>query len=328
MKLLIRIAINTAIGIVLVFVWLHFVNLGQIIQTLKTVKLNYVTLFFGFFILSTCFRALRLKILLEGYRIPLLRLIFLNFLSQFLSFTIPIRAGEITKSVYLSTQLSQPIAKTLIWVLIDRFLDFWINILLLSLLILIVPINIGSQFRVIIFAALIIFSLLTMIMINSSIFSKQLISFTSHFFIFKRVKKIFLSLAEAILEGFSILKRTPQELALLLFVSALAAISDSLIWFFVFLSFGVKISSLKLLLGSLFSALTFLIPAAPGYIGSAEASGLAVFSGILGLDPNIASAAAVLAHILTILALPIFGIISLYLLKFDLKLVWKKLTKK
>ena len=41
---------------------------------------------------------------------------------------------------------------------------------------------------------------------------------------------------------------------------------------------------------------TFLIPAAPGYVGSAEAAGLAVFSFGLGLDEVYVSAGTVISH--------------------------------
>jgi len=66
---------------------------------------------------------------------------------------------------------------------------------------------------------------------------------------------------------------------------------------------------------------------APGYVGSAEVSGLAVFGGVLGLESNLASAATVLMHIITTVCLLVFGITSLYLLKFDLGQVWRKVRK-
>ena len=104
-------------------------------------------------------------------------------------------------------------------------------------------------------------------------------------------------------------------------------ISDSFIWLALFNSLGVEVALPKVILGTSLAALTFLIPAAPGYVGSAEAAILAVFGGIIGISNNLVSAVAVLFHILTVVLLLIAGISSLYLLKFDLNLVWKKFRR-
>lgn len=109
-------------------------------------------------------------------------------------------------------------------------------------------------------------------------------------------------------------------------LTALALLSDGLGWYVLFVALN-ETDFPKVFLGSLLSSLTYLIPAAPGYVGSAEAAGLAVFSYGMGIDKTISSVVTVLAHGLTLLALLIAGIISLYLLKFDLKLVFKKLKK-
>jgi uncharacterized membrane protein YbhN (UPF0104 family) len=76
------------------------------------------------------------------------------------------------------------------------------------------------------------------------------------------------------------------------------------------------------------NSLTFLIPAAPGYVGSAEAAGLAVFSLGLGFDKTGVAAATLLYHAFVLIFMLIFGLIGLYFLKFDLRLVWQKLRKK
>jgi uncharacterized membrane protein YbhN (UPF0104 family) len=92
-----------------------------------------------------------------------------------------------------------------------------------------------------------------------------------------------------------------------------------------FSGFGIKFSLPQSIFGNALAALTFLVPSAPGYVGSAEASGLAVFGGVLGVDANIASAAIILFHVLTLIMLLFWGFVGIYLLKFDLGLVWKKL---
>lgn len=327
-KAFLRILINSLIGVVLILIWLKFVNLSELIKVLKTTDSKYVFGVLFFFITSGVLRSIRLKLLLNSIQIPLKNLIFLSFLSQLLSFIIPLRVGEISKSVYLSTHYQLPLAKSVIWILLDRFLDFWGNLMLISVLILIVTIKLPNNFQLIVFLSLIIFTVITVLMIKSINFSKKILKLLSSLLIFPKLKKVFLATSLTIVEGFEILDRHPLEFLLLILISLVALFSDALIWFFIFASLNINLGFLKTLLGSLISALTFLIPSAPGYIGSAEASGLVVFGGILGINSNIASAVAVLNHLLTTIALLISGLASLYLLKFDLNLVFKRVFKR
>lgn len=328
MGIFIRILINTAIGVALIIVWLQFVDIGEILKILKEVKIQYALLLFLFFFGGTVLRAFRLKLLLNQYKLDLKNLVLLNFLSQFFSYIIPLRVGEVTKSVYLHTQLGLPLGKTILWVFIDRFLDFWVTLLLISLLIIVVTTSLPFNFGQIVFAILLGFLFITIIILISHKWAKKILEFFSYLLIFQKLKDIFLKLGNTIIEAFDILRRHPLELGLLLLITVIAIIFDALIWFFLFVSLGSQFDFLKILLGNLLSALTFLIPAAPGYVGSAEASALAVFSGVLGIEPNLTSAAAVLSHILIALAMLIYGIIAIYFLKFDLKLVWEKIFKR
>lgn len=324
-NLLRRIAFNSALGIILIFLWTRFVNLEETLVILKKVQLQYLFFFFVFFIISSALRGLRLKLLLKDQRISLKDVIMLNFLSQFLSFMIPVRAGELTKSVYLTTQFQQPLAKTMVWVFVDRFLDFWVVLLMISTFLLSVPTNLPSQFIRAAFVLSLLFSLAFILAVKSEKISKRIVNFLSKFFIVPNIKRWFISFAHTVIEGFEILRRHPLELLELVSLTLLATIFDGLIWMVIFLSVGVSLDFAKSLLGNALAALSFLIPAAPGYVGSAEAATLAVFGGVLGVETNFVSAASVVFHVLTIFALLLFGICSLYLLKFDLNLVWKRL---
>ena len=64
-KTFFRILINTAIGVVLIFIWSKFVNLPQIIQTISQVNLLGLIPVFIFMLASPVIRALRLKVFLS-----------------------------------------------------------------------------------------------------------------------------------------------------------------------------------------------------------------------------------------------------------------------
>lgn len=329
-KVFLRVALNSALGIVLVFAWSRFVNLTELLKVLKTVDVRFALIFFALFIFSGVLRSLRLKLLLsvdKNLKLSLKNLTMLNFLSQFLSFLIPVRAGEIAKSVYLTSNLKVSLSKTVVWVFIDRFLDFWVAVLFIGMLLPFVSTNLPARFNNLIFLTLIVFSLIFFIAIKSEYLIKKIASFVSNFLVVNSIKKWFVSFTHNIAEGFEVLRRPPQELGTLLALTFFATFIDSLVWVVAFRAFNFNLDLLSSMWADALTALTFLIPSAPGYIGSAEAAGVAIFSGILGLPVNLTSAALVFFHLSTLVAILVLGISSLYVLKFDLGAVWKMIKK-
>jgi uncharacterized protein (TIRG00374 family) len=312
-KNIIRILINTLIGLVLVLIWSRFINLDEVLEALKTIQPHFLIGCFIFYGVSGLLRSLRLKLFLKKFNLPLKDLIFLNYLSQFLSFTIPIRAGEIAKGVYLSSTGKMPFAQGLLFAFLDRFIDFWVNVLLLTVLILVIPVGITSNIRLGLVVILVGFSLATLIILSSQNLAKKMVPFR---------------FAHSIIEGFDVFRRSPLELLVLLFLSALTILSDAVIFYFALISLGIDIGFVKTLISNLLFALTFLIPAAPGYVGNVEAGAVAILSGIMGVESNLASAAALVYHILNLVMVPLYGVVSLYLLKFDLRLVFKRLQRR
>lgn len=326
-KILPKLLINTALGLVLVFIWSRFINLNEIITLLKGVKLYFIFIFFIFFVFSGVLRALRFKLLLSNFKIPLKDLIMLHYLSQFLSFMIPIRAGELTKGVYLTSQYKLPFAKTIIWVFVDRFLDLIAVLLFISILFLTIPTSLGEQFTKTAFLLLAASLILVIFLVKNQNLLKKLTVFLSKFLVFRPIKERFISLTYTVIEGAEVLQKPKKTLFGIGVLTILATLSDSLIWFFVYLSFEYDLGILKTILGNSLTALGYLLPAAPGFVGSTEAGALAVFSGVLGIEANLVSAAAVFFHLFTIFTVMILGVGSLYFLKFDLGMVWKKIRR-
>ncbi|MEK7616502.1 MAG: lysylphosphatidylglycerol synthase transmembrane domain-containing protein [Patescibacteria group bacterium] len=329
MKTLRGIFINSAIGLILILIWFQFVDLEEIFSTLSNLKfLNLIPVFL-FMLASPVIRAIRLKIFLKNIKdIALKDLIFLNGVAMMLNFYIPIRAGEIAKGIYLNTRFGLPLAKSVIWVFLDRFVDFLVVLLLAAVLLLLIPTALDINiiiFITIIFATALV---LTYFAIFQITFTRKMIGFLKHLLIFNDIKIYFDRFSIFILESFSILKRHPRDLFLLSLFTVLGYIADAYIWYFTFIALGFPQNFLKMYLGQLLSALTYLIPAAPGYVGSAEASGLLILSGVFGIGANLASAMTVLFHILSAVFILIFGIVSAFFLKIDLGLILKKALRK
>lgn len=324
-----KILFNIILGLVLIFIWSRFVDIGQILSTISRVNLVYLGPIFFFMLLSPVLRAIRLKVFLsEIMKIKTLDLIYLNGAAMMLNFFIPIRAGEIVKGIYLNTHYKLPLGKSVIWIFIDRFVDFLAVLLLTTLLFFLVPTALGIKFVTILTLILLIALFLTYLTVFRIDFAKKLFNFLKSILIFNYIKMYFDRFSAFILESFSILDRHPKDLMLMIGITILAYLVDASIWYFTFIALGAKQDFLKMYLGQLLSALTYLIPAAPGYVGSAEASGLLILSGIFGISPNLASAMVVLFHILSAVFVLIFGLISIYSLKIEIGVLLKKVLER
>lgn len=328
MKILVKILLNTLLGIVLILVWLRFVNINQILTTLATTRVVFLLPMFFFMLLSPVIRALRLKIFLSNIKkVSGLNLIFLNGVAQMLNYFIPIRGGEIAKGIYLSSTYDLPMGKSLVWIFLDRFVDFLVVVVLAIGLFFVIPTSLNIMFITIIIIIIFISFILIYLMTFQVSLAKKIFSFLSTLLILPIIKRYFDRLYLFLIDSFTVFKRHPAELVLLFLISMMAYAADAAIWYFTFLALSSSQSFLKLYLGQLISALTYLIPAAPGYVGSAEASGLLVLSGVLGVNANLASAMIVLFHIATALFIIIFGLISVFSLKIDLNLIFQKILR-
>ena len=326
---MLKILFNTILGIILIFIWSRFVDLEATVSNLLKVNLYYLGPIFFFMLLSPVIRAVRLKIFLSEVRkIKLLDLIFLNGAAMILNFFIPIRAGEIAKGVYLNTHYNLNLGKSVIWIFLDRFVDFLAVLLLATILFFIVPTALSITFVIIITIVFFTAFFLTYLIVYEAIFTRKLFNFLRPLLIEKHIKIYFDKFSNSILESFSILRRHPKDLALMIVITFLAYIADAAIWYFTFVSLGANQDFLKMYLGQVLSALTYLIPAAPGYVGSAEASGQLILSGIFGIELNLASAMIVLFHILSAIFVLIFGLFSIYSLKINVGLVFRKVLKR
>ncbi len=324
-KTLVRILLNTALGAVLIWGWLQIVDIKQVLVILKTADLRLCIIFILCFAFSTSCRAFRLKLLLSRHKIPYKELALLNFLAQFLSFTIPVRAGEIAKSAYLSTRYKLSIGEALISILIDRFFDFWMVLVTVSVSTYFINRATTQQINKVVLLALLGFTVAAIIIIISQSFAKRLVHFGEQLLVFRPLQKAFQKFSYSIIEGFSLLQMPIKRWAAVLSVTFLATMSDALIWSVSLRAVGLNLNWTETIASSGLTALSFLIPAAPGFVGSAEAAGLVVLGYVLGVDSTLASSATVFNHIVTLLVLPVFGLTALYLLKFDLSLVWKRL---
>lgn len=322
---LIKIGFNTLIGVSAIILWLQFVDLESISGVLNQANYYWLLPATFFLWLSQAIKAYKLKYFLAPIKnISLSDMIALNGVALLLNFFIPIRAGELGKGLYLNKTYSIPVSKSVVWIFIDRFLDFLVIFILTPVLLLFVPTTLGTSFLIISTMLALTFTIITYLTVFKKNLSTKLLYIFTQFLVFGFLKRSFQKVYLHFLEMFQILNRPIKDLSILGLLSVLSYVADAAVFYFSFLSINSDQSFLNMLLAQLLSALTFLIPAAPGYVGSLEASGLVIFTGVLGIEQNLGSGMMILFHALTAVFAAFWGLVCLYALKLNLGTLIRK----
>jgi uncharacterized protein (TIRG00374 family) len=124
------------------------------------------------------------------------------------------------------------------------------------------------------------------------------------------------SLADRFLEGLACL-RSPRDAVMILFSSILIWLLEVGKYWFLMHGFAFAVSYFALMLMNGIANIVTIIPAAPGYIGTFEAAGIAVLQAY-GVDQAIATAYTVVLHAALLLPITILG--AWYMLRMGLSI--------
>lgn len=328
-KLFLRILLNTAIGVILIYAWTRFVNIEEVWQKLLTANPFIILGVAVCLSITTLIRVYRFKVLLPNKEISFTQLTLLTYLGQLLTFVIPFRLGEFAKGIYIANSSKKTLPTAILWVFVDRLVDFWVVILLIGIGLFIVPTQIPTNINYTVGGLAILFSLAIGITIYYPMFIKKIAEICLTLVFIKRLRTLLSKFVSFIIDSFAILNIKPLRQLSLITLTALSWIVESLPWFLVIIGLGGTITApVAIILGSMLMALSFILPSAPGYLGSLQAAGLLVFSLWLGYDPVLISAATILMHLSIITYVLVVGIGSLYFLKLDLGELFKRFNRK
>ncbi len=242
-------------------------------------------------------------------RIPLLDTWLISAASNLLNFIVPLRTGELARGLLLKQCHSVAISAALPTVAVDRSFDL-LAVFVLGSLGALSGVRLGARLSTVLltgaflFLAFAAFSAL-------AILSRQCLLALADGLLPARLsdglRPRLLGIFEGLLIGFEAVWRTrPSGLAAVLSLSLLAAVLDSGLFYLLFLGLGAAIPPAVVMTGYALFALTFLVPGAPGYVGSMEALGSLVF-GTLGIGRDLAASGVVLFHSLNATTLVLMG---------------------
>ncbi len=289
----VRVIVGLLIGIVLLVLVSRFVNIvasaGVVIENLETPHGILFAVLSGIaFLLAFSIRGMRWKLFLNSVSTvktstavrAYLVGIFVNFLFSFSS-------GEIAKALLLKRIANVPMSRSLPTVAMDRSLD-----LLPALVIMIVVPLLGMTMEVRLWAVLAIVGSLFIVLatfVGLTVWKRSTAIALLH-----KITRILPGVVggkvEAFATGFvdSLLAstRSPRTFLLALALTCLAVVCDGLFAMFAFWTIGLRVSFGIMLFGYTIYNMFFILPTPPGQVGSNEAVGLLIFTGLLRLPAD------------------------------------------
>ena len=307
------------LGIIFMVAWLRIVDWNEFINYLRNFKLTKVILFSFFYIFAYFLRSLRWKIILN----PIHKMKYIDSFKLFMTgllvnYIIPVRAGELAKSIILKNKHQVRISKSLPSVFIDKITDLF-PIILIMILIPIIAVKLNTSLFVIIstlFLIFLIFIIFLFFAVKHRLKAVGLLHFILKILPGKYRGK-FEDFFENFVDGMAIMKGRVFDNILVFLITLLAVLSEAIYIYVVFNAFGAEISYPKILFGYTLMNLTYILPTPPAQIGSNQFMWVLIFSFALGVNENLTSAAVTFSHLLTSIWIFLTGGISLLALKIN-----------
>jgi len=143
------IAGQSLLGVALLIVWLLIVDLDAVAQTLRSAQWAFVALAAGLAVTSTVVRAVRWRIVLRPIAsVAQVDVWLISLGSSLINFVIPIRSGEIARSLFLKQRDSVPISASLPTVAVDRSFDM-LAVLLIGAIGIISGLRLGGSLSIV-----------------------------------------------------------------------------------------------------------------------------------------------------------------------------------
>lgn len=221
---------------------------------------------------------------------------------------LPARLGEASRLYYLKTSDNVSLSAATSSIILEKFFDFFGLLLAMLLISISLPSTYGENgtFEL----GLTLLSILVGIgiigMMSIFLFDEFYLNLLSKLPFKRRTTRLFKIFKESI-QAFG---RKPQKVVLIILLSLLQWIIESLTIYFVAFSLGYKISPIVLIFAALVGYATYLFPITPGSLGTFEFFVGTVISSLGQMSLQDALSIPFLTHILIIAYLAIGGLIA------------------
>jgi len=309
----IRLALQTAIGLVLLWLWLRTVSLTDVISHARVHSWAAVVLMIALFLLTSVIRARRWLLLLRPLApVGMVRAFAMNAAGGLLNYVLPIRSGDAARAWWLWRRHRVPAGSALATIVIDKACDLAAVAVVLAILEVVALTGAIATPSGLLGAAALAVALLSAVLGTAVIGPRIARSRVARRVLPQRFASAIAGQAFAFRAGARGLW-TPALAGRLAFLTILALAIDAFTFTLLFVAVGVSVPTLKAMAAYPALLLSFAVPAGPGYLGNLEVAGSLVLHGGLGLATPVAAGAIVLYHAITAGNALVLGLLSFLL---------------
>jgi glycosyltransferase 2 family protein len=294
-----RLALQTAIGLVLLWLWLRTVSLPEVASHARVHSWLAVLVMIVLFFVTALIRARRWLLLLRPLApVGMVRAFAMNAAGGILNYVIPIRTGDAARAWWLWRRHRVPAGSALATIVIDKACDLAAVALVLAVLEIVAATGAVAAPRGLLGAAALAVALLSAVLGTAIAGPRIARSSIARRLLPARFASALAGQAFAFRAGARGLW-TPALAGRLAGLTGLALVIDAFNFSLLFTAVGVPVPTLKAMAAYPALLLSFAVPAGPGYLGNLEVAGALVLGGGLGLAPPVAAGAIVLYHAIT-----------------------------
>lgn len=311
--LALRMVIGLAVAVALLIVFARLVNLGPVWLRLEHLNVGLALLCSVAFLGAYVVRALRWRLFLRasGYQPPVARVVMIYQVAMFVNWLLPIRGGELVKSLLLRRLDGIPISESLSTVVMDKALDLAPAIVLL-LLLPFMPFHLSQALWTLLLLALLALAL-GAAFLGLAAWRRQTALALLHrgvSWLPQRARGVEPFLTR-FLDVALLLAARPGVLLRAALLTVVAVTMDALFCLLAFAAVGSWIAFPVVLFGYTFFNLAFILPTPPGQIGSNELIGLLIFHGVFGVSATGVAAMFLFSHPWTAALMVVSGLLCL-----------------
>ena len=296
--LALRTAIGLGIGVVLVLTFLRLVDLGAVTSRLEHLDLGLALACGVAFLGAYAVRALRWRWFLAPDEVSIPRAVAIYFVAIFVNWLLPLRGGEVLKSLMLRRSNGIPVSRSLATVTMDKAMDLLPAVVLLAL----VPfahLHLSRPLWLLLLSALTVLAVGALALALASWRRDQTLAWLTRLLAailprraWEQVGPFTVRFVDTLLT----LARRPRVLLIASAYTAVAVFLDALFCFLAFRAVGVSVDITVVLYGYTLYNLAYILPTPPGQVGSNELIGLLIFTGMFGVGGSAVGAMFLFSH--------------------------------
>ena len=314
-KRLLSLLLGLAVGLLLLALWLKYIDIDLLIRKIEQVRLELVVWASLFYLGAYLIRSLRWNLLLrKDVALSWWRTWLYSMGGNWVNYVIPIRLGELVKAWFVKRNHGVPILRVLPSIFIDKTFDT-VGIFFVLAMLPFLGIKFSSGMIALLSLLALVFALSLIMLLLAARRKKGVVGFIKGLFAWlpgsardkiNRYIEIFIS-------GLNVFEHRWTRLLSGLALTALGVLLDGLYFYLLFQAFSVQLPFLKVLFGYTLINMSYALPQPPVQLGSNEWMMIIIFSVGFALTRQDASAIMAFAHMLTAFLMSVVGIAAIAL---------------